>query len=484
MINKEPENNHISDAAGMRVAFHTLGCKVNHYETEAIREAFEARGACSVGEEDPADVYVINTCTVTNIADRKSRQYIRRVKRISPDALIVVTGCYAQVEPEEVAAMEEVDIVVGNGQKSMICDLVIERALEKSGDDHAGVHAGDSIYVLPRNNMTEYEDMGLVSSSEPGMTRAYIKIQEGCDRFCSYCLIPYARGPVRSRPPEEIIEEARMLLASGVREIVLTGINTALYGTEKGFESRLSEEEIKAGLSPMEAILARLDAIEMPAITDCNGADLADDFRVRLSSLEPTVVDKDHVEKIIRYRRLCHHLHLSVQNGSNRILKAMNRHYTREEYLEIVRAIRAFDPLYGITTDIIVGFPGEDEEDFEDTLDIVRKSEFGKVHVFRYSPRKGTVGAGMADAVPGTLKNERSDRLEKEAGIVADDFREKNFGTVHTILTEEIKDGFVTGYTDNYIKVYLDNDKDTRLGVFCRVQLTQIFRDGCKAVLV
>ena len=251
----------------MRVAFHTLGCKVNHYETEAMREAFVSRGAVSVGEEEAADVYIVNTCTVTNIADRKSRQYIRRMKKINPDALIVVTGCYAQVEPEEVAALPEVDMVVGNGQKSRICGLVLERFESRQ-------NSGADIHVLSRNQLTEYEDMGIVASSEPGMTRAYIKIQEGCDRFCSYCLIPFARGPVRSRDPEEILQEARMLLDSGVREIVLTGINTALYGTETGSSCSLSD------------LLGMLDSIDR-------------EFRIRLSSLEPTVVDKDDVENII-----------------------------------------------------------------------------------------------------------------------------------------------------------------------------------------
>ena len=443
-----------------------------------MREAFVSRGAVSVGEEEPADVYVINTCTVTNIADRKSRQFIRRARRISPDALIVVTGCYAQVEPEEVAGMPEVDLVVGIGQKARICDIVLRMLSEKAAgmpyeDDDAA--EAKRIMVLPRSELTEFEDMGLVSSRESGMTRAYVKIQEGCDRFCSYCLIPYARGPVRSRPLAEITAEVRMLLESGIREIVLTGINTALYGTEAGAQHSL------------EDLLAELDAIEMPD---------GDDFRVRLSSLEPTVVDKDHVEKIIRFRRLCHHLHLSVQNGSDSVLHAMNRHYTRSEYLDIVRAIRDYDPLYGITTDIIVGFPGEKEEDFADTINIVREAEFGKVHVFRYSPRKGTAGASLPDAVPGQVKNDRSDLLEQAAGETARRFMEKNFGTVHTVLAEEVRDGYVTGYTDNYIKVYIpagdtgsgeragEHTDSPRLGSFCRVQLTQIFRDGCMADLI
>ena len=453
----------------MRVAFHTLGCKVNHYETEAMREAFVSRGAVSVGEEDPADVYIINTCTVTNIADRKSRQYIRRVKRINPDALIVVTGCYAQVEPEEVASMPEVDMVVGNGQKAKICGLVLERLEakppERSDAERAAGDASDTqVLVLPRAELTEYEDMGLVESGEPGMTRAYIKIQEGCDRFCSYCLIPYARGPVRSRPAEEIVQETRMLLDSGIREIVLTGINTALYGTEEGSEYELTD------------LLAMLDDIEMPE---------GDDFRIRLSSLEPTVVDKDHVEKIIRFRRLCHHLHLSVQAGSDHILKSMNRHYTRDEYLDIVRAIRNFDPLYGITTDIIVGFSGETEEDFADTLDIVRKSDFGKVHVFRYSTRRGTAGASLPDAVPGEVKIERSDRLEEAAEEVARRFRTANTGIVHTVLAEEIQDGYMTGYTGNYIKTYIeDPDGTLEPGTFYKVRLTELYKDGCKGEII
>ena len=443
----------------MRVAFHTLGCKVNHYETEAMREAFVSRGAISAGEDEPADVYIINTCTVTNIADRKSRQYIRRMKKVNPDALIVVTGCYAQVEPEEVAAMPEVDLVIGNGQKSMICEMVMDKLCSKgAGFDNKGTE----VHVLQRSELTEYEDMGLVTSSEPGMTRAYIKIQEGCDRFCAYCLIPYARGPVRSRPPEEIVNEATMLLDSGVREIVLTGINTALYGTEPGFGCELAD------------LLARLDAMD-------------GDFRIRLSSLEPTVVDKEHVEKIIRFRRLCHHLHLSVQAGSDHILRSMNRHYTRDDYMDIVKAIRDYDPVFGITTDIIVGFPGETDEDFEDTMDIAKRSEFGKIHVFRYSPRKGTAGASLPDAVPGDLKIRRSFELEKAGNEIAEEFRRKNIGMDHTVLIEERRGDYLTGFTGNYIRAYImapdrTND-DAMIGAFCSVVLTETYLDGCKGVL-
>lgn len=434
----------------MRVAFHTLGCKVNQYETEAVKEDFVSRGAVVVPEDEEADAYIVNTCTVTNIADRKSRQYVRRMKALNPDAIVVVTGCYAQTSSEEVANMPEVDIVIGNSLKSEICDRVFQ-AYECRSDK--------IVHVLERCDMNFYEDMGLVVSSETGLTRAYIKIQDGCDRFCSYCEIPYARGPVRSRPIDEIVREAKLLIEQGYKEIVLTGINTALYGTEDGADSSL------------EDVLARLDAIDA-------------DFRVRLSSLEPTVVDKEHVEKIIRFNKLCHHLHLSAQSGSNHILDRMNRHYTSEDYLDIVKAIREYDPLYGITTDIIVGFSGETEEDYQDSLRLVRDSEFCRVHAFRYSPRKGTVGAALDGVVPGRIKGERVDGLIAEGERVAKAFVERNKSVRHKVLSEERIGAYTTGYTDNYIKVYIeDPDGAIPLGEFCMVDLGEIYEDGCIARL-
>lgn len=439
----------------MKVAFHTLGCKVNHYETEAIKEAFVSRGAEIVGEEEFADVYIINTCTVTNIADRKSRQFIRRAKRVNPDALVAVTGCYVQVSADEVAAMPEVDLIVGNGRKAEICGLVMEKIAEKGQET--------DVLVLQRNELTYYEDMGKVTSAGEGMIRAYLKIQDGCDRFCSYCLIPYARGPVRSRPKDEILEELGGMLENGFREIVLTGINTALYGTEAGADCSLSE------------LLTAIDEMERPD---------GDDFRIRLSSLEPTVVDKDNVEEIIRHRRLCHHLHLSVQSGSSSVLRSMNRHYIREEYLEIVEAIREYDPLFGITTDIIVGFPGESQDDFNDSLDIVKQANFGRTHVFRYSPRKGTAGAAMKDAVPESVKKERGAVLEELGAETAVNFVNANAGAVHTILIEESEDGYATGYTGNYIKAYIhDPDGELKAGGFVTAEITEAFRDGALARL-
>lgn len=446
----------------MRIAFHTLGCKVNQYETEAMKEAFSKRGALVVSEDEQADVYVVNTCTVTNLADRKSRQYIRRMKKVSPEALVVVTGCYAQVASEEVSSLEEVDIVVGNGLKGKICDTVF-KALEER-------NRASQVNVLERSELKDYEDLGIVVSSESGLTRAYIKIQEGCDRFCSYCMIPFARGSVRSRAVEDVLLEAKALLNSGFKEIVLTGINTALYGVEEGFSfDRLPGED---DMSPLEVIISRINNLD-------------GDFRIRLSSLEPTVVDKEHVERIIRFDKLCHHLHLSVQSGSSNVLKSMNRHYSREEYLEIVRAIREYDPLYSLTTDIIVGFPGETEDDFEDSVDMVKSAEFEKVHAFRYSRRKGTVADKMKDQIPGIIKSERINRLMDVSDEVRRSFEQKNFDATHKVLLEERAEEYITGYTDNYIKVYIEDRKHQLItGEFCYTRLTEFYKDGCTAVVV
>jgi len=446
----------------MKAAFHTLGCKVNQYETEAIKEAFVSRGADIVGEDEFADVYVINTCTVTNIADRKSRQFIRRAKKINPDAVMIVTGCYAQTSPEEVAGMPEVDAVIGNSLKTEI----VGRAFELAEQRTKGMHE-DVFHVLAYNELRDYEDMGIVTADESSMSRAYIKIQEGCNRFCSYCLIPYARGRVRSRQPDEIIREARGLIERGCREIVLTGINTALYGTEPefAFEHEADEE----GLSGLEAVIKRLDALD-------------GDFRIRLSSLEPTVVDINDVRKLLGYGRLCHHLHLSIQSGSDHVLELMNRHYTADDYLEIVRALKDFDPYYGITTDIIAGFPGETEEDHKETLKLIEKAGFGRVHVFRFSPRKGTKAEKMAGAVDGVTKARRGAELSDAAGRAFEAFVKSNKGRTHRFLAEETEDGYICGYTDNYIRTYVKECSAGAVpGEFCDVRITGLFRDGALA---
>lgn len=435
----------------MKVAFHTLGCKVNQYETEAMKESFRDHGYFVVDENDFADVYVINTCTVTNLADRKSRQYIRRAKKVNPDGLVAVTGCYAQIKPDEVSSIEGVDIVVGTNKKHELIDYV-----ESFSRGNSNCH------VLDYDKLRIYQSDGIVTSMD-SRTRAYIKIQEGCNRFCSYCIIPYARGPVRSRPIEEIIEEAKLLIERGFREIVLTGINTALYGEDLGYDG-------------IATLIEKLD--ELPG-----------DFRIRLSSLEPTVIDTGYVKKLFEYPKLCHHLHLSIQSGSNKILKSMNRHYDRDEYLAIVATLRAFDPMYGISTDIICGFPGETDEDFRDSVDIVEKVKFCKVHAFRYSQRTGTKAAEMESQVDGKTSAQRADAIATIAAEAEKKFFEKNIGTVAKVLLEEADGEDIRGYSDNYIRVYINLEEsgimdsiqtEKVIGEFVNVKLTEIYKDGMK----
>lgn len=432
----------------MKTAFHTLGCKVNQYETEAMKEQFSAAGYRIVGEEDFADVYVINTCTVTNLADRKSRQYIRKMKRVNPKAVVAVTGCYAQVSPDEVSRIEGVDIVAGTNEKQNLIGYIEELLKQKEI-----VKSGAMCHVRAYEELTEYQSAGIITSME-SRTRAYIKIQEGCNRFCSYCIIPFARGKVRSRNLSEIVEEARQLIAKGFKEIVLTGINTALYGEDLGY----------GGIEPL---IAKLNGLE-------------GDFRIRLSSLEPTVINKDYVKGLLKYEKLCPHLHLSVQSGSDRVLSAMNRHYTRAEYLDIVKVLQDFDSLYGITTDIIVGFPGETEEDFADSMRIIDEAGFCKVHAFKYSQRQGTKAAEMENQVDGNVKNERSRKLIEKAEADAGRFYKKCSGAVRRVLFEEETGcGMLTGYTDNYVKAYVPAGKEF-LNRFSEVRLLEEYKDGMK----
>lgn len=436
----------------MKVAFHTLGCKVNQYETEALSQQFMDRGYQIVSEEDFADIYIINTCTVTGLADRKSRQYIRKMKKLSPDSIVAVTGCYAQVSPEEVEAIEGVNIVAGTNQKNKLIDY-IELFLGE------GKH---QYHIKPYEELKTYEETGIVTAVE-SRTRAYIKVQEGCNRFCTYCIIPYARGAVRSRAADHIIAEARGLLAKGFKEIVLTGINTALYGMEPGYPKR------EDGLEGIEGIVSDLDQIE-------------GQFRIRLSSLEPTVVNVDTVNRLLKYKKLCPHLHLSAQSGSDKILKDMNRPYTKQDYLEIVKALKHFDPAYGISTDLIVGFPGESQEDFQESLQLVREAVFCKVHVFQYSRRQATKAANMPDQIKTPIKKERSRILIEEGDTAAEEFYNRNRGQIRTVLVEELleEQSMLTGYTDNYIRVYLNSNDVTRINTFSMVRLTEPYLNGMK----
>ena len=439
----------------MKVAFHTLGCKVNQYETEALALKFRERGYEIVGETDFADIYIINTCTVTGLADRKSRQYIRKMKKLNPESVVAVTGCYAQISPDEVQAVEGVNIVSGTNEKGKLIDYIENFFVERLPQMH----------VLPYEELKTYEETGLVTATET-RTRAYIKIQEGCNRFCSYCVIPYARGSVRSRAVADVLAEAKGLLDQGFKELVLTGINAALYGTEPGFE------KAPDGMYGIEWIIKEIN-------------DLPGDFRIRLSSLEPAVVNAEYVKNLMKYEKLCPHLHLSAQSGSDAILKAMNRPYDRKDYLEIVSVLKEFDPEYGISTDLIVGFPGETEENFQDSVKLVEEVGFCKVHAFKYSQRPMTKAATMKDQIAPPVKKVRSQVLMEAGELASQRFYEANRGKVRTVLIEEYLEdiGCMTGYTDNYIRVYINGNKSDLINTFCPVKLEESFMDGMSGTL-
>lgn len=445
----------------MKVAFYTLGCKVNQYETQGLKENFRKQGyEIAESSEEEADVYVVNTCTVTGLSDRKSRQYIRRMKKRNPQAITAVIGCYAQVSPQEVSAVEGVDIIAGTNEKHRLPLLV-----EQWKEEHRQILCVQQYEQLGQ----AYEDMGIITSME-SRTRAFIKVQEGCNRFCSYCVIPYARGGVRSRPKEEILEEAKALLDSGFQELVLTGINTALYGTESGFPVE------ESGLTGIEILI---DAISQ----------LPGEFRIRLSSLEPTVVNGEYVKRLLKYDKLCHHLHLSAQSGSDAVLSAMNRRYDREEYLDIVGILREFDPGYGISTDLISGFPSETEADFKDSLSLIREVEFCRVHAFPYSRRPGTKASEMKGHLAPTVKRRRNQALIEAGEEAARSFSRSCIGQTRTVLFEEQmplenaetseEKRWYRGYADNYLQVYAESVEDLS-GQLLKVELTELFRDGVR----
>lgn len=446
-----------------KAAFYTLGCKVNQYETQGLRESFQRAGYEIVGEQEKADVYVVNTCTVTGLSDRKSRQYIRRTKRMNPNAVTVVTGCYAQISADQVAAIPGVDIVAGTNEKSNILRYISEyltaRRTAQCGGKEQNERQEAVCHVRAYEELNRYEDMGVITSME-SRTRAFIKIQEGCNRFCSYCVIPYARGTLRSRAKAEIVAEARSLIKKGFKELVLTGINTALYGMEPEFPR---EEGEPAGV---EEIVKAISA-------------LPGDFRIRLSSLEPTVVNQEYVLRLLRYDKLCHHLHLSLQSGSDSVLAAMNRHYTAENYLKIVAALRRVDPGYGISTDMIAGFPGESEDDHKKSVEMIQKSGFCKVHAFPYSKRKGTRAAAFDGQISPEIKSRRSAALAEAGAVSAREFFERCAGQKRRVLFEEKdgKTGLWRGHADNFVLVYCDSKLNLE-NQFAQVVLGAPLEDG------
>jgi len=423
-----------------RVGFTTLGCKVNQYETDVLAGLFRQRGYEVVDFDDSAEVYVINTCSVTHLGERKSRQMIRRAVRNRPDATVVVTGCYAQLSPDELEAIDGVDVIVGTQDRWQIVDMAESAAA--GGEKITAV--GDIMAA------GQFEDIPLFSF--PGRTRAFLKIQEGCTNYCTYCIVPYARGPLRSRSLASTIEEAGRLVSAGFKEIVLTGIHLGAYGRETASLDSLT--------GVVKALLVNSGII-----------------RLRLSSLESVEVSDEIIDLMGRDDRLCPHLHLPLQAGDDQILQAMHRHYTTDEYRKLAVRIQASVPDIAISTDIIVGFPGETDLQFANTLAFVNSLDFARIHVFPYSPRQGTPAAAYSGQVPEQEKKRRAHALQVLAEKKAADFQRRFIGREFAVLLETEKAGIVEGLTGNYIRVYAACDGKTP-GELVRICLKTPYLDG------
>ncbi|MGQ9608157.1 MAG: tRNA (N(6)-L-threonylcarbamoyladenosine(37)-C(2))-methylthiotransferase MtaB [bacterium] len=410
------------------VAFITLGCKVNQYETQLILETLEGLGYKIVSSDEPADIFIINTCTVTNISDRKSRQMIRKAHTLNPKAKIIVTGCYAEREPGEIKQIEGVDLVLPNKEKTLIAKYL-----------------NDLCDNLDLNNLcvNRYKDQ----------TRALVKIEDGCNSFCSYCIIPYVRGSnIRSRPIDSIIEEVQNLVKNGHKEIVLTGIHLGAYGKE------LNNKIILA------------DVIR--AVHEIKGLE-----RIRLSSIEPMDVTDELIYEMSKLSKCAHHFHISLQSGSDRILRLMNRNYTVSDFENIINKIRHAIPDVGVTTDIMVGFPGETDQDFIDTYNFISKIRFSRLHVFRYSPRKGTPAAKMKDQVPSYISVQRSHEIISLGNRLAKEFQLQWLGKEAKVLIEDIREGkdkLLTGFTSNYIRVLVADATNEHIGKLITVRFIDI----------
>lgn len=426
------------------VALYNLGCKVNSYETDGMRQMLEEKGYRIVPFDRQADIYIVNTCTVTNIADRKSRQILHRAKQLNPDAVVVAVGCYVQTGREAVEKDESIDLAIGNNHKKDIVEILETFLADRQDKTLQG-------RTVPEiGNIREYEEMQLRRTSEH--TRAYIKVQDGCNQFCSYCAIPYARGRVRSRRAEDVLREVRGMTEAGYREVVLTGIHLSSYGID--FEG-------DAGYNGSSCLLDLTEKLhEIPGVE-----------RIRLGSLEPRIITSETAERMAAMPKLCPHFHLSLQSGSDTVLKRMNRRYDTAEYEKRCEILRGHFKNPAITTDVIVGFPGETEEEFEQTRQFLAKIHFYEMHIFKYSKRKGTKAARMDHQVPETVKAQRSSRLIELGSRMSLEYREGFKGQDQEVLLEEpfFYDGkkYYTGYTKEYIKTAVESSLD-RTNTFAR----------------
>ena len=428
---------------GRRAAFHTLGCKVNAYETEAMEELLQTAGYDIVPFTEQADVYVVNTCSVTNMAERKSRQMLHRAKKLNPEAVVVATGCYVQVSEEEARADAAVDLVLGNNQKRQIVTALDAYFEGRAFDD-----------VLADVEKEQYEELEVSTVLEH--TRAFVKVQDGCNQFCSYCIIPYARGRVRSRRMENVIAEIKRLAEAGIQEVVLTGIHLSSYGREIDGESHLIE--LIEAIHPIDGI-----------------------SRIRLGSLEPRIITEEFVGRLKKLHKVCPHFHLSLQSGCEETLKRMNRHYTPEEYYEKCKLLRAAFENPAITTDVIVGFPGETEEEFKASKEMVSEAKFYETHIFKYSRRKGTRADKMENQIPEQVKASRSHEMIELGKAHQKEYMEYYLGKQVEILFEETTEingqTYWVGHTREYIKVAVLSEKNLE-NQLVTGEITEFLQDG------
>ena len=420
-----------------KVALHNLGCKVNAYETEAMQEMLENAGYQIVPFKEGADIYIINTCTVTNIADRKSRQMLHRARKMNPDAVVVAAGCYVQAQEDKQEIDPCIDIVIGNNKKQDLLTILVEYENKHDAKEAAGHNAALARELIDINHTKENEPLRLSKTGEH--TRAYIKVQDGCNQFCSYCIIPFARGRVRSRAKEDVMEEVKRLAENGYQEVVLTGIHLSSYGID---------------LEEPESLLSLIQAVH-----ETGGIK-----RIRLGSLEPRIITEEFAKRLSSLEKLCPHFHLSLHSGCDATLKRMNRRYDSREYYEKCQLLRKYFDHPALTTDIIVGFPGETEEEFEQSRAFVDKVDFYETHIFKYSKRQGTKAAVMENQVPEQVKAHRSDILlalnEKKRLAYEKSFIGKE---VEVLLEEEIEQNGrkkLAGHTKEYMKIALDADKN------------------------
>ena len=429
-----------------KAALHNLGCKVNAYEVEAMQQLLEQAGYEIVPFEPGADVYVINTCTVTNIADRKSRQMLHKAKKMNPDAIVVATGCYAQADTEKLEADSAVDLIIGNNRKKNIVEAIEEYLVEHKKASH----------VIKINQTKVYEELSINSTAEH--VRAYLKVQDGCNQFCTYCIIPYARGRVRSRRPESVLKEVRTLAEKGYQEVVLTGIHLSSYGTDFPETERIDLLELIRRVNEVEGIC-----------------------RIRLGSLEPGIITEEFVEALSRMPKVCPHFHLSLQSGCDATLKRMNRRYDSSEYAEKCEILRKYYEAPALTTDVIVGFPMETEEEFEESLEFVKKIHFYETHIFKYSRRHGTKAAAMEGQLTEAVKAARSDRMLELHERRAKEYENFMLGKRLEILLEEeiILNGhtYLVGHSREYIRTAVEKQEGLSVNDIISVRAEKMLED-------